>query len=435
MGRIIELTQLSPTMSEGTLVKWIKKVGESVEPGTILAEVETDKAVMEMESFDDGILLALIAKEGERLPIGSPVAVIGDAGEDVAGLIEEAKARIASKTGAAPADQPPVAGAAPSPITPSRPTPSERVQPVSAAPPSSKPAPPVQHAALARGGRILASPLAKKIAAERSIDLALVSGSGPGGRIVKRDILTFTPPPVAAFAVRPDRRVELTGIRRIISQRLFDSKSHIPHYYLNLEFDADPLYELRSQLNRDLAEVNEENPLKISFNDLIVKAVALTLLKHPAVNSSWRGDHILEYGRIDIGIAVAIEGGLITPYVRNADRLGLTELSSSIRELADRAKERRLKPEEYTDGTFTISNLGMFGVTSFSAIINEPEAAILAVGGMEEKAVVKKGAVMPGRTMTVSLSCDHRVIDGAEGGRFLSTFRSLIEHPHTLLVG
>jgi pyruvate dehydrogenase E2 component (dihydrolipoamide acetyltransferase) len=223
-------------------------------------------------------------------------------------------------------------------------------------------------------------------------------------------------------------------MRKIIAQRLSDSKRNIPHFYLTLEFDADPLFEMRQKLNSDLNGVNDKNELKISFNDLIVKAASLSLQRHPAVNSSWRGDHIVEYGRIDIGIAVSVEGGLITPYVRNADQLPLSALAGRIRDLSRKARERKLKPEDYTEGTFTISNLGMFGTTEFAAIINEPEAALLAVGGLVEKPVVKKGAVIPGKTMKVTLCCDHRVVDGAEGARFLETFRKLVEHPHSLLV-
>lgn len=425
MGQIIELTQLSPTMKEGTFVKWTKKVSDGISPGDILAEVETDKAVMEMEAYDEGILLVQLVKEGDRLAVGSPVAIIGDAGEDVSDLVEEAKARLKSIEGSGAAETAEVPPSAPE--APPAPAPvADRATPAVS----------VEAPKGAHGGRIFASPLARKFAQENNVDLSRVKGSGPSGRIVKEDIQTYiiSQSDTIVAKARPDRRVELSGMRSIIAKRLTDAKANIPHFYLDLEFDAEPLSELRSRLNEDLASNGGEETIKISFNDLIVKAVALSLVKHPAVNSSWRGDHIVEYGRVDIGIAVAIDGGLITPCVRNADQLPLLPLAGRIRDLAKKARERKLKPEEYTDGTFTISNLGMFGITRFSAIINEPEAGILAVGGLVEKAVVKNGALVAGKTVSVTLSCDHRVIDGVTGARFLETFRHFVEHPHSLLI-
>jgi len=432
MGMIVELTQLSPTMSEGTFVKWSRKVGDSVEPGVVLAEVETDKAVMEMEAYDEGILLVQLANEGDRLPVGAPVAIIGDAGEVVADLIEEAKARLAQiQSGNGAKEVPAKAAAAPAVKEKT-----EAVNAPVAAPAKTAPAAHAPSQTAVAGKRNLASPLARKLAEEKSIDITRVSGTGPGGRVTKDDVLNYAKSgsDVISFRSKPDKIVETTGMRKIIAQRLSDSKQNIPHFYLTLEFDADPIFEMRQKLNSDMNGADDKNELKISFNDLIVKATALALVKHPAVNSSWRGDHILEFGRIDIGVAVSVEGGLITPYVRNADQLPLAALASRIRDLSRKARERKLKPEEYTDGTFTISNLGMFGTTEFSGIINEPEAALLAVGGLNEKAVVKNGAVVPGKTMKVTLSCDHRVIDGAEGARFLQTFQKLVEHPHSLLV-
>ena len=426
MGLIIELTQLSPTMSEGTFVKWTKKVGESVEPGVVIAEVETDKAVMEMEAYDEGILLVQFANEGDKMPVGAPVGIIGDAGEDVSALIEEAKIRLASSASGPKAP----AAEEPKPAAPAPEKPKEE-KAAAAAAPAPKPQVPAR-----TGGRVLASPLAKKIADEKNIDINRVTGTGPNGRITKDDVMNFvqTGSDVFSFRSKPDSIVELSGMRKVIAKRLHESKTNIPHFYLTLEFNADPLIELRKNLNSDLSNVNKENEIKISFNDLIVKATALTLAKHPAVNSSWRGDHIIEYGRVDIGVAVAIDGGLITPYVRSADQLPLLALAATIRELAKKAKERKLKPEDYSDGTFTISNLGMFGITEFSGIINEPEAALLAVGGLVSKPVVKDGIIVPGNTMKVTLSCDHRVVDGAEGAKFLDTFRRHVENPHSLLV-
>lgn len=472
MAVIIELTQLSPTMEEGTFVKWVKNTGDAVEPGEILAEVETDKAVMEMESYDEGILLVQLAADGDRLPVGAPIGIVGAAGEEISDLLAEAEqklqaaksgnatvtaeptAQIAATSTAAPAGDAAASQDASAPAQPAapagnfavagdghpdRPIPTERKSTTikGAANPS-----------VHRSGRILASPLARRIAHEHGVELNRVQGSGPGGRITKSDVKEYmrlmngmgagAAGGMGIAPTRPDKRVEITGMRKVIAERLHDAKNNIPHFYLTLEFDAEPMVRLRSNLNGDLktAHQDEDNgdAPRVSFNDLIVKACALTLAKHPTCNSSWRGDHMLQHGRIDVGIAVAIDGGLITPYVRNADSLPLLQLAAKIRELGKRARERKLKPEEYTDGTFTTSNLGMFGITGFSAIINEPEAALMAIGGLIEKPVVRDGELVAGKTMTVTLSCDHRVIDGAEGARFLVTFRNFVEHPHLLLV-
>ncbi|EKS00980.1 2-oxoacid dehydrogenase acyltransferase, catalytic domain protein [Leptospira mayottensis 200901122] len=286
-----------------------------------------------------------------------------------------------------------------------------------------------------RDGRpIKASPLAKNLALQKGINLGEVIGSGPGGRIIKRDILSYQSGggDRNSFVKRQDRKLELTGMRKTIASRLSHSTSTIPHFYLTMELDAEPIDDLRNSINRDLGLSGQG---KVSINDLILKACSYALLQVPEVNSSWREDHILEYGRVDIGVAVSIEGGLITPYIRNAEEKTVLEISREIKELASRARDRKLKPGEYTDGTFTVSNLGMFGISSFTAVINEPEAAILAVGALVEKPVFKAGSVVPGKILNVTLSCDHRVIDGATGARFLSLFRDLMEHPLRLLTG
>lgn len=455
MAQILELTQLSPTMTEGTFVKWTRKAGDAVSPGDVIAEVETDKAVMEMEAYDDGILLVLLAKDGDRMPVGAPIAIIGAAGEDVHDLIDQAKAKLlqiqsagpaassaSAPTGASGTSSAPAAAAP----TPAAATPTASAAPAAAAPASSSPLassePLLKSSADAgrKSGRLLASPLAKRIAEDKGVDLARVKGSGPGGRIVKEDVLgairSGFGPSGSAMQKRPDKRVDISQMRRVIAVRLHDAKNNIPHFYLTLEFDARPLASLREKINHDLASLakEKEEPFKITYNDLIVKAAALALTEHPVVNSSWRGDHIVEHGRVDIGVAVAVDGGLITPYVRDADQLPVVSLAQKVRDNTKRARDRKLKPEEFTDGTFTISNLGMFGISQFSAIINEPEAALLAVGGMVEKPVVENGQVVPGITMTVTLSCDHRVIDGAEGASFLRTFRKYVENPHVLLL-
>lgn len=412
-----------------------------------MAEVETDKAVMEMPAYDEGVLLVQLVKEGDLIPVGAPVAIIGAVGEDVTALIDQAKTKLSGLASGTPPE--PVTQTAEPKSTPS-------VEPSivpSAATSSESNAPAQQHDAdteefarlpsggsakpgMGRHGRILASPLARKIAEERGVDIARVKGSGPGGRITKQDVLSNISGGAGApiGSTRPDKRVEISNMRRVIANRLHDAKNNIPHFYLTLEFNAKALVEIRDHINRDLAATEGETAPKITYNDLITKACAIALQKHPIVNSSFRGDHIIEHGRVDIGIAVAIEGGLITPYVRNADQIPIISLSAQIRDLTKRARERKLRTEEFTDGCFTISNLGMFGITHFSAIINEPEAALLAVGGLLEKAVVENGQLVPGKTMTLTLSCDHRVVDGAEGARFLQTLQNLLEHPQVLLM-
>ena len=459
MAKISEMTQLSPTMAEGLMVKWLKQVGDKLSPGDIIAEVETDKAVMEMEAYDNGVLLAIIAKEGTKVKVGLPVAIVGKAGEDVTNLIAEANAKLAAGAASAPA---PVAEKKAEPVEVKSPLPpakalgdeSRRVEakggdeadtaiPVSSTPTPKPPFPKGGRGDSRTGGRLLASPLAKSLALDKGIDISKVAGTGPEGRITKADILNYIANPKAgntsssrSFEVREEKKIEISGMRKVIATRLHDAKNNIPHFYLNLEFDAEPVVKMRAMLNDDLkaaAERKKEKADTVSINDFIVKACSIALARVPEANSSWRGDHILEHGRIDIGIAVSVEGGLITPYVRNADRLSLIEVHSEIKVLAEKARVRKLKPEEFTDGTFTISNLGMFGITSFSAIINEPEAALMAVGGLVEKAIVRNGAIVAGKTITVTLSCDHRVVDGAVGARFLSEFKEIIEHPYTII--
>lgn len=442
MAKVSEMTQLSPTMAEGLIVKWLKKEGDSVSPGDIIAEVETDKAVMEMEAYDKGTLLKIIAIEGTKVKVGLPVAIIGKPDENVDSLFQEASAKLkASSTAAVPEP-----AAVPKIQEPIKTVVIENKQDV---PP--KVQPPIQEIPSKplsinkpnrEDGRLIASPLAKSIALEKGIDIKNVAGTGPGGRITKQDVLDYIASPAkpsnrqSGAPVPADKRIEITGMRKTIANRLHDAKNNIPHFYLTLEFDADPLVKMREILNNDLkslASKRKEEAEPISVNDFITKACSICLRRVPEVNSSWRNDHILEHGRVDIGIAVSIDGGLITPYVRNADQLSLLELHSTIKELASKARNRKLKPEEFMDGTFTISNLGMFGITSFSAIINEPEAALLAVGGLIEKPIVRNGAIVPGKTISVTLSCDHRVVDGAVGARFLGEFRDIIEHPYSII--
>ncbi|AJR14624.1 dihydrolipoamide acetyltransferase [Leptospira interrogans serovar Linhai str. 56609] len=452
MAKIAEMTQLSPTMAEGKIVRWLKQKGDPVSPGEIIAEVETDKAVMEMEAFETGILLEILAPEGTLLPVGAPVAIIGKQGEDVSALVETAKKESSITQGQAPtstqnatSQSSTTSGAntvknlttkasdASSQNTESNGLTTHEERSLKTQIPFDSEDSPIRSA---RGGRsIKASPLAKNLALQKGVDLGEVIGSGPGGRIIKRDLLAYQESgsvKKSTFVKRQDRKLEITGMRKTIASRLAHSTSTIPHFYLTLELDATPLDTLRNSYNKDL---KLEGSSKISLNDLIIKACSLSLKEVPEVNSSWREDHILEHGRIDIGVAVSIEGGLITPYIRNADQKSVSEIGREIKELASRARERKLKPAEYTDGTFTVSNLGMFGISSFTAVINEPEAAILAVGALVEKPVLKEGSIVVGKTLNVTLSCDHRVVDGATGARFLSSFRDYTEYPLRLLTG
>lgn len=435
MAKIAEMTQLSPTMTEGTIVNWLKKVGDTVSPGEILAEVETDKAVMEMEAYDSGTLLAIVANVGSKVAVGLPVAIIGQANEDIRKLLEESIQKVPQSSSN---DTKPVATES---LKEKIKEPSkDKEEKQSKAKEEIKLN---QENVFSATGRILASPLAKSIALEKSIDLKKVQGSGPAGRILQKDVLAYFENPNinhkqissnSHFEVREDLAKPISGMRKVIAERLTSSKVNLPHFYLNMEIDASAIVSFREKFNIGLKEFskNDSSLQKISINDCIVKAVALSLNKHPAVNASWQNDKIIEYGRIDIGIAVSIEDGLITPVLRNTNQMSLIGISQEIKSLAEQAKKRKLKPEQFTNSTFTISNLGMFGISFFTAIINEPESAILAVGAIEDKPVVKNGQVVAGRTMSLTLSCDHRVVDGAEGAKFLGTLKKYFENPELL---
>lgn len=435
MAKIAEMTQLSPTMTEGTIVNWLKKVGDTVSPGEILAEVETDKAVMEMEAYDSGTLLAIVADAGSKVAVGLPVAIIGQANEDITKLLEESKKKIPQTS---------VSETKPVAVESSK----EKIKEASQLKDEKQSQAKEgikshQENVFSATGRILASPLAKSIALEKSIDLKKVQGSGPAGRILQKDVLAYFENPninqkqissKSQSRVREDLEKPISGMRKVIAERLTSSKINLPHFYLNMEIDASAIVSFREKFNLGLKEFSkEESPSqKISINDCIVKAVALSLIKHPAVNASWQNDKIIEYGRIDIGIAVSIEDGLITPVLRNTNQMSLIGISQEIKSLAEQAKKRKLKPEQFTNSTFTISNLGMFGISFFTAIINEPESAILAVGAIEDKPVIKNGQVVAGKTMSLTLSCDHRVVDGAEGAKFLGSLKKFLENPELL---
>ncbi len=431
----IEMPKLSDTMTEGTLIKWHKQVGDSVEIGDVLAEIETDKATMEMEAFDDGIITEILLREGEKAPIGGVLAVLNGDSEAVQMPAPQAAVAFPAPTSAAPAPTP-------------------------AAPVSSVPA---------TGDRIKASPLARKVAADLGVDLSSVTGSGPAGRIVKDDIQAAAASPVkpvtapsseasaaAALAasiksksVAPapaaisspqaivpaakegDAIIQLSSMRKIIASRLLTSKTTIPHFYLHVEVDAAPLMALRAQVNEQ-AEKTHGN--KYSVNDFILKAVINAAETVPAVNASFAGDHIVKYKHVGLSVAIAVEDGLVTPVIKQAESKSLLAISRAVKDFAVRAKDRKLKPDEFDGGTITVSNLGAWGIESFDAIVNPPQAAILSVGAALEKPVVRNGQIVPGLRMNLGLSCDHRVVDGAVAAQFLSEVKKLIEQPALMLL-
>ena len=422
MAKIIGLPKLSPTMEEGTLVAWIKKEGDEVEVDDLLAEVETDKATMEFRSFDRGVLLKILVPEGETLEPDVPVAIIGKAGEDISGLIAEVAAASAAAAASAPVS-------APVPV------------PVSASVPASAPVSGTGSGTesegateVATGGRVLSSPLVRRLARERSIDLRTVEGSGPRGRIVKRDIDAYEDGASISFSTSaerlPPRVVKASSMRRTIARRLTESTQTAPHYYLTIDVDIAPLADARKAMNAELEAAGK----KVSLNDLIIKAAAVALRRVPEVNASWMGKEIHYHQVVDISIAVAVEDGLMTPVLRDADRKGVAQIAAEVRDLAERARDKKLQPEDMSNGTFSISNLGMFGIEAFTAVINPPEGAILAVGTIRHEPVVEDGAIVPGRRMRFTMSCDHRLIDGATGAKFMAAFKRVVESPLNMLL-
>lgn len=412
---VITMPKMSDTMQEGTISTWLKKVGDTVKSGEIIAEVETDKATMELESYEDGVLLYIGVEAGNSVAVDGVIAVIGEKDADYQALL---KAQQAGNKPAAPAE----AKAEPAPETKSeKPTPAASV--------TSAPA--------ASGERIKASPLAKKMAEEKGFDIRQVNGSGEGGRIVKKDIETFVPvaspaaPSAAGHAPvlgqESFREEKVSQMRKVIAKRLAESKFGAPHFYLTMEINMDKAIEARKSMN-------EISSVKISFNDMLIKAAASALRQHPKVNSSWLGDKIRYNDHIHIGMAVAVEEGLLVPVIRFADNLSLSQISNQAKTLGGKAKNKELQPKDWEGNTFTISNLGMFGIDEFTAIINPPDACILAVGGIKETVIVKDGQMKIGNIMKVTLSCDHRVVDGAVGSAFLLTLKGLLEDPVRILI-
>ena len=424
MAAYLKMPKLSDTMSEGTLVKWLKKEGDTVSMDEDIAEVETDKATMTMPSFDEGILYRIYVKEGETVVLGASLALILEPGEEPPADADQAPSSASAADPAEDKAEKPVA---------------EKAEAAAPAPAAAKSPPPSVSSALSADGRIKASPLARKLAEEQGVDLRRVTGSGPGGRIIKKDVLNapagggggsnlgLLPAPGS----RGDQSIPLTGMRRVIAQRLLESKTTIPHFYLNIEIDTEPLMTMREQVNA--ASTANGGP-KYTVNDFIMRATVLATDSVPAVNASFQGDSILQHGEINLSVAVAIEEGLVTPVIRSAQMKSIKELAGELKELAGRAKDKKLTPAEMQGGTITISNLGAFGIGNFDAIINPPQAAILAIGTITKQPVVNAAnQIVPGQRMWIGMSCDNRVIDGAVGARFLSELKRFLETPILLI--
>jgi pyruvate dehydrogenase E2 component (dihydrolipoamide acetyltransferase) len=429
MPSFIEMPKLSDTMTEGTVVKWRKAVGEPVQMGDVVAEVETDKAVMELEAFGEGTLSEVYVPEGGKARIGEKLARLAAPGEGT--LPKEREHPTAG--------QAPVGSAVPA-------------APANPIPPAPK-APPPQPAAAPAGTRVKASPLARKLATAKGVDLTYLTGTGPGGRIIARDIEPAlagqaAPEPAAPTPAAPtapvaapapkvtaapgDKRIPLSGMRKVIADRLLTSKTQIPHFYLNIEVDAGELLRLRAQVNAALEKAGQG---KLTINDFVLRAAVQAAVKVPRVNASFAGDAVIEYANVHLSVAVAIDEGLVTPIIRDAQKKSLKEISEAVKDLANRARTKKLKPEEYQGGTLTVSNLGSYGIESFSAIINPPQALILSVGAIVKKPVVNAaGQIVPGERMSVGLSADHRVVDGAIGAQYLAELRQLLENPTLLLL-
>lgn len=422
MATYIEMPKLSDTMTEGTLVKWRKKEGDKVQVGDILAEIETDKATMEMEAFDDGVLGKLLVAEGAKVAIKGRLALLLAEGEKAPAEGEEPAEQPAGKAAAKPAEEA-VATPASSGTAEAKPT----------------------AKAPADGARIKVSPLARKLAQEKGVQLVGLTGTGPGGRIVAKDIGSAQPAgaaPTTAAASAPaipstpagegDQRIPLSGMRRVIAERLLASKTQIPHFYLFIEVDAGPLMKFRAEAN---AASEAAGGAKLTVNDFILKAVVTAAAKVPAVNATFAGDAIIQYKNINLSVAVAVDEGLVTPVIREAQKKSLREISEAVKDLAGRARGKKLKPEEYQGGTITVSNLGSYGIDSFSAIINPPQAMIVSIGAIVKKPVVgPNDQIVAGQRMSIGLSADHRVVDGAVGAQYLAELRKLVESPTLMLL-
>jgi pyruvate dehydrogenase E2 component (dihydrolipoamide acetyltransferase) len=480
MARVVEMPKLSPTMEEGQIASWHVKEGDSVEVDDLLAEVETDKATMEFRSFDKGTVLKILAPEGSVVRLGDPVAILGKEGEDVSELVAQAGGGNKAPTKQDEAAEAPEEEEEEEPEAEEEQEEEPEAEEEQEEEPEEKPAPKKAAPSPSRGakadkpkepgGRVKASPYVRKLARERSLDLAEVVGSGPGGRIVARDLEGVTPskeePKAASKAKAPQKEAApkeapkkqpaakvppappsrpqaparddaesearpLSMMRKTIARRLTESKQTVPHFYLTIDVDAGPLAALRERLNADLATAPA--PQKVSFNDLVIKAAAIAITRSPSVNAQFTPEALVFHRRVDISVAVAVEDGLVTPVVRRADQKNVLAISAEVRDLAARARNKKLSPEEMTGGTFSISNLGMYGIDAFAAVINPPEGAILAVGSVRAEPVIEGDRVVPGKRMAMTLSCDHRVVDGAIGAAFLAELRKVLENPTQIL--
>ncbi len=423
MAEIIRMPKMSDTMEEGVIASWLKKVGDEIKSGDILAEVETDKATMELESYDDGVLIHIGVKDGDSVPVDGVIAIIGEKGEDVDEILKDIENDTSSVDNSEEVNESPI----------------EKEIEVKVETPAPAPPAPEEKNISSNDERIKASPLAKKLADEKGINLSNISGSGDGGRIIRKDIEEYKGIPAKTAEVQKEiklpqihseesfEEIAVTQMRKTISKRLAESKFSAPHFYLTMEIDMDNCIEGRKK-------INESSEVKISFNDIILKACAVALRKHPMVNSSYLTDKIRINHHVHIGVAVAVDEGLLVPVIRFADNKSLSHISAEVKSLAKRAKDKQLQPSDWEGNTFTISNLGMFGISEFTAIINPNDSCILAVGGIKSTPVVKNGEIVPGNIMKLTLSCDHRLVDGATGAAFLQTLKELIEDPIKILV-
>ena len=407
MAEVVRMPKLSDTMTEGVVVEWHKKVGDKVESGDLLAEIETDKATMEFESFQEGVLLYIGVKKGQTAAVDAILAILGKKGEKIDKILKEEEKNEIPK----PVEKEIVDSAVPQPPT---------AEPVATLAPQPTPGP-----ASSSGDRVKASPMAKKLANEKGVNISFINGTGDGGRVTKKDIESYLHSAAGGTSSISEEKfteVGLSQMRKTIATRLAESKFTAPHFYLTVHIDMDRCIDARTS-------INATSNVKISFNDIVIKAAAAALRKHPAINSSWLGDRIRYNEHINIGVAIAVEDGLLVPVVRYADGKTLTQINIEVKDFAVKAREKKLQPENWEGNTFTVSNLGMFGVDQFTAIINTPDACIMAISGIRETPIVKNGAVVPGNLMAVTLSCDHRVVDGVSGAEFLQTFRHMMENP------
>ena len=417
MAEIVRMPRLSDTMTEGTVAKWHKKVGDAISEGDLLAEIETDKATMEFESFQEGVLLHIGVQEASTAPVDCILAILGEEGEDVSAVIEADAAPVIEEKVEEPKE-----------VKKEKSVKVDPVETPKVSSPVEESSPSVVVSKSTSNARVKASPLAKRLAKEKGVDISLIPGSGEGGRVVKRDVDNYQSG-VVRTGLTEERYSEepVSQMRKTIARRLSESKFTAPHFYLSITVDMDNAISSRKAINAKLDH-------KISFNDIIVKASAMSLREHPTVNSSWRGDVIRRNEHVNVGVAVAVEEGLLVPVVRYTDTKTLSEISKEVKAFAQGAKDKKLQPADWEGSTFTISNLGMFGIDEFTAIINTPDACILAVGGIQQVPVVKEGQIVPGNVMKLTLSCDHRVVDGASGAAFLQSLKAYIENPITMFV-